>query len=181
MGPTEGERRRTASAFGIGEAAIAGITVGLQDAGVPAQQRRSVIAAAPRCIVVHHRRWCTAAPRSVVWTGCRSQVRACCRKSLICIQAIFSLSAPFKRQRGGAVRFSPQAELSLRQGISLQTSHPAEDVPTTVPHSGRESSKRAAPLCETALRLPGRITTTPPGISMPDTALQSGLNSKADQ
>ena len=57
----------------------------------------------------------------------------------------------FKRERGGAVRFSPKAELSLRQGISLQTSHPAEDVPTTVPHSGRESSRRAAPLCETAL------------------------------
>src|SRR5215471_1374068 len=55
------------------------------------------------------------------------------------------------RCRRGASTPSPKAELSLRQGISLQTSHPAEDVPTTVPHSGRESSRRAAPLCETAL------------------------------
>jgi len=30
-------------------------------------------------------------------------------------------------------------------------------------------------------RLPGRTTTTPPGIRMPDAALQSGLNSKGDQ
>ena len=56
----------------------------------------------------------------------------------------FFYVAPSKRERGGAVRFSPKAELSLWQGISLQTSHPAEDVPTTVPHSGRESSRRAA-------------------------------------
>jgi hypothetical protein len=87
----------------------------------------------------------------------------------------------FKRERGGAVRFSPKSELSLRQGISLQTSHPAEDVPTTVPHSGRESSRRAAPLCETALSFARPDNDDAPWIRMPDAALQSGLNSKGDQ
>ena len=43
----EGERRRAAGALWIGEAAIAGITVGLQDAGVPPQQRCGVIALRP--------------------------------------------------------------------------------------------------------------------------------------
>ena len=36
------------------EASPAGITVGLQDAGVPPQQGCRAIAAAPRCIAVHH-------------------------------------------------------------------------------------------------------------------------------
>ena len=36
-------------------------------------------------------------------------------------------------------------------GCSLQTSHPAGEYPTTIPHSGRESSNRAAPLYRTAL------------------------------
>jgi hypothetical protein len=57
----------------------------------------------------------------------------CCLTSLICIRphmraspsSYFFIVGSLKRERGGAVRFSPKAELSLRQGISLQTSHPA--------------------------------------------------------
>ena len=126
--------------------------------------------------------WTPSAGQERFWLGTVMSVAGLCPAShgAVAFKLFFHVGS-FKRERGGAVRFSPKAELSLRQGISLQTSHPAEDVPTTVPHSGRESSRRAAPLCETALGLPGRITTTPPGIRMPDAALQSGLNSKADQ
>ena len=82
----------------------------------------------------------------------RGRLQSCVRPHMRASpSSYFFHVAPSKRERGGAVRFSPKSELSLRQGISLQTSHPAEDVPTTVPHSGRESSRRAAPLCETAL------------------------------
>jgi hypothetical protein len=44
-----------------------------------------------------------------------------------------------------------QGRALILAGSSLPTSHPAGRCPTTVPHSGRESSRRAAPLCKTAL------------------------------
>src|SRR5271170_4766285 len=64
--PAEGERRRSPSALGIGEGAIAGIAVGLQHTGVALQKRQSVIAAAPRRVAVDHRRRRPAPPRPVI-------------------------------------------------------------------------------------------------------------------
>ena len=48
MGPTERERGRPAGALRIGEAAIGSIAVGLQHTGIALQQRRGVLATAPR-------------------------------------------------------------------------------------------------------------------------------------
>jgi hypothetical protein len=53
--------------------------------------------------------------------------------------------------------------------------------PTTIPHSGWESSRRAAPLCETALFAPGRTTATPPWTQMPMLRRSLGETSEAAQ
>jgi hypothetical protein len=66
MCPTERQRHRAAGALGIGEAAVGGIPVGLQDAGIALEQRRRVLAAAPRCVAVDHRRRRPTLPRPVV-------------------------------------------------------------------------------------------------------------------
>ena len=50
-----------------------------------------------------------------------------------------------------------------------------DDVPTTVPHSGRESSRRTAPLFWTAAFAPGRTTATPPWIRMPGSPYSPSL------
>jgi hypothetical protein len=54
----ERERGRPAGALGIGKAAVGSIAVGLQHASIALQQRRGVIATAPRRVAVHHRRRC---------------------------------------------------------------------------------------------------------------------------
>lgn len=56
-----------------------------------------------------------------------------------------------------------------------------DDVPTTVPHSGRESSRRAAPLYETAAFAPGRTTATPPWIPLPAPLGGTGSTHKINQ
>jgi hypothetical protein len=56
-----------------------------------------------------------------------------------------------------------------------------DDVPTTVPHSGRESSRRAAPLYETAAFAPGRTTATPPWIPLPAPLGGTGSTRKISQ
>jgi hypothetical protein len=50
-----------------------------------------------------------------------------------------------------AIQASSKAELSSLQGLPCEPHIRRDCVPTTVPHSGRESSRRAAPLFETAL------------------------------
>jgi hypothetical protein len=74
-----------------------------------------------------------------------------------------------------------QGRALILAGSSLPTSHPAGRCPTTVPHSGRESSRRAAPLCKTALAAPGRTTATPPWIRAPGLPCNSGSTPRADQ
>jgi hypothetical protein len=54
-------------------------------------------------------------------------------------------------------------------------------VPTTVPHSGRESSRRAAPLYETATFAPGRTTATPPWIRVPVPFGRPGSTNEGNQ
>ena len=56
-----------------------------------------------------------------------------------------------------------------------------DDVPTTIPHSGRESSRRAAPLYETAAFAPGRTTATPPWIPLPAPLGGTGSTRKINQ
>ena len=114
----------------------------------------------------------------------------CCRKSLICIRphmraspsSYFFIVGSFKRQRGGALfGFTPRR--SSRYGrafpckphIRRKMFPPRSRIRDGRAPGGRHHSVRRH------FRLPGRTTTTPPGIRMHDAALQSGLNSQADQ
>jgi hypothetical protein len=56
-----------------------------------------------------------------------------------------------------------------------------EDVPTTIPHSGRESSKWAAPLCETARSCQAGQRRRPLGSVSPRCFRSEGSTSEADQ
>ena len=77
--PQQKASRWAAGALGIGKGAIAGIAVGLQNAGVAFEQRRGVLAAAPRGVAVHYRRRGGALPRR---SPARSASRFLCLASL---------------------------------------------------------------------------------------------------
>src|SRR5215831_3253069 len=62
------------------------------------------------------------------------------------------MSNQLRPRRNSRVAGSPPANLTSGGTI----------VPTTVPHSGRESSKRAPPLCEDGSLAPRRTTATSP-------------------
>jgi len=64
-------------------------------------------------------------------------------------QAISWRNSP-KSQCRGMASLSSKAELSFTQGLPCKPHIRRDCVPTTVPHPGRESSRRAAPLFETA-------------------------------
>ncbi len=64
-------------------------------------------------------------------------------------QAISWRNSP-KSQCRGMASISSKAELSFSQGLPCKPHIRRDYVPTTVPHSGRESSRRAAPLFRTA-------------------------------
>src|SRR5215813_2233952 len=66
-------------------------------------------------------------------------------------------SNQLRPRRNSRVAVSPPANLTSGGTI----------VPTTVPHSGRESSKRAAPLCEDGSLAPRRTTATSPWTTGP--------------
>jgi hypothetical protein len=76
---------------------------------------------------------------------------------------------------------SSKAELSSSQGASCKPHIRRDCVPTTVPRSGRESSRRAAPLCVDGALAPGRTTVTPPWIRAPEPACGSGPTLRAGQ
>lgn len=81
------------------------------------------------------------------------------------------------------VRFNcrPRAELSSPQGFPCKPHIRRDCVPTTVPHSGRESSRRAAPLCIDGTLAPGRTTATPPWIHGPELPCSPGSTLGAGQ
>jgi hypothetical protein len=74
-----------------------------------------------------------------------------------------------------------KVELSSLQGLPCQPHIRRDDVHTTVPYSGRESSRRAAPLCKNGTLAPGRTTATPPWIRAPGLPCSSGSTPKVDQ
>jgi hypothetical protein len=63
-----------------------------------------------------------------------------------------------------------RGELSCRRG-SLLTHIRWMAIPTTVPHSGRESFEGTAPLCEDGAEAPRRTTATFPRITGPQCSL----------
>jgi hypothetical protein len=85
-------------------------------------------------------------------------------------------------ERGSDVaRFSLRPRWSSRYSrLPCKPHIRREDIPTTVPHSGRESSRRAAPLCKNGAFVPGRTTATPPWIRVPAPRGSPGLTSEVD-
>src|SRR5215472_10454291 len=74
------------------------------------------------------------------------------------------MSNQLRPRRNSHVAGSPPANLTSGGTI----------VPTTVPHSGRESPKRAAPLCEDGSLAPRRTTATSPWTTEPEPSRQPG-------
>jgi hypothetical protein len=108
--------------------------------------------------------FCSALIRSLAFICPASHEGGPCQAPLHVI-----LRAPFAEDC-----FVRPRQSSHLAGFSLQTSHPAELGPTTVPHSGRESSTRMAPLCVDGTHAPGRTTATPPWTRLPELTYASG-------
>jgi len=76
---------------------------------------------------------------------------------------------------------SSKADLSFTQGFPCKPHIRRDCVRTTVPHSGRESSRRAAPLCVDGTLAPGRTTATPPWMRGPKLPCSPGSTLGAAQ
>src|SRR3974377_201998 len=81
------------------------------------------------------------------------------RKSLICIRPhmMVPLSMAFCRRRSEVSSLLQDFPANLTSGGMV--------IPTTVPHSGRESFEGTAPLCEDGAEAPRRTTATFPRIT----------------
>jgi hypothetical protein len=96
------------------------------------------------------------------------RLRSCVRPHMRApSSSYFFIAGSCEGERGGAVWFCPRRSSRYGRALPCKPHIRREDVPTTVPHSGQESSKRAAPLCETAPSCQAGQRRRPLGIRMP--------------
>ena len=96
-------------------------------------------------------------------------------------RAISSSASPSCLRAVAHFNFLPRRSSRHRRALPCKPHIRRDDVPTTVPHSGRESSRRTAPLYSTAAFAPGRTTATPPWIRVPAQLYSAGLIRKVNQ